>query len=281
MINFKKNPNFAIAERPTTHTDMTHHPIPSDLPIIIAGPCVIESASILTETAAEIARLRDKYAGRCTFIFKSSFDKANRTSYRSYRGPGIDKGLTMLAEIKTRFGLPILTDIHESHQAATAAQVADILQIPALLSRQTDLIAAAAATGRTINIKKGQFLSAGDMRFAYEKARESGGADIWLTERGNIFGYNDLVVDFRNIPRMKAFAQTVLIDCTHTIQVPNGNHGSSGGNPEYISSMALAGKAFGADGYFIETHPDPDNALSDGSSMLRLDRLEGLIDALI
>lgn len=265
----------------TRHLHMTTHSFQHSRPIIIAGPCVIETPGILDEIAAEIARLRDKYAGRCTFIFKASFDKANRTSSHSYRGPGIDKGLTMLAEIKTRFGLPILTDIHESHQAATAAQVADILQIPALLSRQTDLIAAAAATGRTINIKKGQFLSAGDMRFAYEKAREAGAADIWLTERGNIFGYNDLVVDFRNIPRMKAFAQTVLIDCTHTVQVPNGNHGSSGGNPEYISPMALAGKAFGADGYFIETHPDPDNALSDGSSMLRLDHLEGLIDALI
>ncbi len=248
-------------------------------PFIIAGPCAIEEVSVMKEVAEELCRLQKKYG--IEIIFKSSFDKANRTSIKSYRGPGLDKGLDVLAEIKSQYGLRVLTDIHESWQANPVAQVVDILQIPAFLSRQTDLLVAAGATGKIVNIKKGQFLSAKDLGYSVEKVKSTGCPEIWATERGSMFGYNDLIVDFRNIDRMKDYADKVIMDCTHSVQIPNGSNGVSGGNPQYISAMSVAAKAFGADGYFFETHPDPMNALSDSSSMLQLNKLESVIVKLL
>ena len=246
---------------------------------IIAGPCVIESDELLDAVAERLAGINRRLG--TDIIFKSSFDKANRTSLRSFRGPGIDRGLRMLADVKSKWGLKILTDIHEAWQAAPAGEVADVLQIPAFLCRQTDLLTAAAKTGRTVNIKKAQFLSGADMRYPYEKARESGAADIWLTERGNSFGYNNLVVDFRNIPDMLAIASTVVMDCTHSVQRPGAADGTTGGNREFVPAMARAAKAFGANGFFFEVHPDPDRARSDGPNMLRLDDLEPLVESLL
>lgn len=249
-------------------------------PIIIAGPCVIESKEVLDCVAQELVRLRRKYG--LTLYFKASFDKANRTSIHSYRGPGMEKGLQMLADVKQTYGLPVLTDIHESWQAKPVAEVADVLQIPAFLCRQTDLLVAAAKTGRIVNIKKAQFLSGLDMEFPVQKVRETGGAeDIWLTERGNIYGYNNLVVDFRNLIDMHRFAQTVIMDCTHSVQRPGAAGGKTGGNREFVPAMAMAAKAFGADGYFFEVHPNPDQALSDGPNMLVLDDLEGVVKSLL
>ena len=246
---------------------------------IIAGPCVIESAELLDAVAERLAGINRRLG--TDIIFKSSFDKANRTSLRSFRGPGIDRGLRMLADVKSKWGLKILTDIHEAWQAAPAGEVADVLQIPAFLCRQTDLLVAAAKTGKAVNIKKAQFLSGADMRYPYEKARESGAADIWLTERGNSFGYNNLVVDFRNIPDMLAIASTVIMDCTHSVQRPGAADGTTGGNREFVPAMARAAKAFGANGFFFEVHPDPDRAKSDGPNMLRLDDLEALVAQLL
>ncbi len=248
-------------------------------PVIIAGPCVIENAALLDTVAAELVRLNRKYG--LDIIFKASFDKANRTSLSSFRGPGMEKGLGMLDEVKTKFGLKILTDIHESGQAAPVAEVADVIQIPAFLCRQTDLLVAAARTGRVVNIKKAQFLSGDDMQYPVDKARESGAKDVWLTERGNSFGYNNLVVDFRNIPTMKQFTPQVIMDCTHSVQRPGGLKGTTGGNREYIPSMALAAKAFGATGFFFETHPNPVEALSDGPNMLFLKDLEDVIISIL
>ena len=247
--------------------------------VFIAGPCVIESQDLLDEVATELVRLNKKY--HTDIIFKASFDKANRTSIHSFRGPGLEKGLQMLAAVKERFGLKILTDIHESHQAQPAAEVADVLQIPAFLCRQTDLLTAAAKTGKVVNIKKAQFLSGEDMRFPYEKALEAGAKEVWLTERGNSFGYNNLVVDFRNIPIMSAIAPRCIMDCTHSVQRPGGNNGSTGGNREFVPMMALAAKAFGASGYFFEVHPSPDTAKSDGQNMLYLKDLEKVILSLL
>ncbi len=248
-------------------------------PVIIAGPCVIESAALLDTVATELVRLNSKYG--LDIIFKASFDKANRTSLNSFRGPGMEKGLRMLADVKEKFGLRILTDIHESAQAAPVAEVADVLQIPAFLCRQTDLLVAAAKTGKVVNIKKAQFLSGDDMQYPVDKARESGAKDVWLTERGNTFGYNNLVVDFRNIPTMKQFTPQVIMDCTHSVQRPVGLKGTTGGNREYIPSMALAAKAFGATGFFFETHPNPVEALSDGPNMLFLKDLEDVIISIL
>lgn len=248
-------------------------------PIFIAGPCVIESSDLLDVTASEVSRIAAKL--NITIFFKASFDKANRTSIRSFRGPGLKKGLQLLADVKQRYGLKILTDIHEPAQAEPAAEVADVLQIPAFLCRQTDLIVAAARTGRILNIKKAQFLSGTDMKYPVEKARESGAREIWLTERGNMYGYNNLVVDFRNIPLMKAIVPRVIMDCTHSVQRPGGGEGKTNGNREFVPAMALAAKAFGATGYFFETHPDPDNALSDGPNMLKLSDLERVIASLL
>lgn len=248
-------------------------------PVFIAGPCVIESPELLDVVAREIVRINKKYG--VDIIFKSSFDKANRTSLHSFRGPGIDKGLEMLQSVKDKYGLRILTDIHESWQAEPAGQVADVLQIPAFLCRQTDLLVAAAKTGRIVNVKKAQFLSGADMRYPVEKAREAGAAYVWLTERGNCFGYNNLVVDFRNIPDMLEIVPTVVMDCTHSVQRPGGSNGKTGGDRRFVPSMAKAAKAFGATGYFFEVHPDPDKGLSDAANMLELSLLDNLIGDLI
>ena len=248
-------------------------------PIFIAGPCVIESAEILDIVACKLVEINNKLG--TDIIFKSSFDKANRTSLRSFRGPGLTRGLQMLADIKTKYGLKLLTDIHESYQAEAVGEVCDVLQIPAFLCRQTDLLVAAARTGKTVNIKKAQFLSGQDMRYPVEKAMESGAKEVWLTERGNSFGYNNLVVDFRNIPDMKAFVPTVIMDCTHSVQRPGAGNGSTSGDRKFVPAMALAAKAFGATGYFFEVHPNPDQGLSDGPNMLQLDNLQGLIEKLL
>lgn len=248
-------------------------------PIFIAGPCVIESAECLDAVAERIVEINNRLG--VDIIFKSSFDKANRTSINSYRGVGLEKGLQMLADIKSKWGLRLLTDIHESWQAEAAGEVVDVLQIPAFLCRQTDLLVAAAKTGKAVNIKKAQFLSGVDMKYPYQKAIESGATDVWLTERGNSFGYNNLVVDFRNIPDMLQIAPRVIMDCTHSVQRPGAAGGKTGGNREYVPAMALAAKAFGANGYFFEVHPDPDNALSDGPNMLCLDNLENVIKTLL
>ncbi len=246
-----------------------------DKPIIIAGPCVIESMEVLEVVAEKLVQLKEQYG--LDIIFKSSFDKANRTSISSYRGPGLEKGMQMLADIKEKYRLRILTDIHESYQAPIAGEIADVLQIPAFLCRQTDLLVAAARTGRIVNIKKAQFLSGMDMQYPVQKVRESGNDKVWLTERGNMYGYNNLAVDFRNIADMHHFSNTVIMDCTHSVQRPGAAGGKTGGNREFVPSMALAAKAFGADGYFFEVHPDPDNALSDGPNMLQLDDLSDVI----
>ncbi len=248
-------------------------------PIFIAGPCVIESADLLNEVAAVIRHVSDALNVR--IYFKASFDKANRTSIHSFRGPGLDKGLRMLADIKAKFSLPILTDIHESWQAEPAGEVADVLQIPAFLCRQTDLLVAAARHGAIVNIKKAQFLSGEDMKYPVEKSRDAGAKEVWLTERGNAFGYGCLIVDFRNLDIMSQWADRVVMDCTHSVQRPGGGKSSTGGDRRYIPSMAKAAKAFGAQGYFFETHPDPDHALSDGPNMLPLCDLEETIRELL
>ncbi|WP_300739330.1 3-deoxy-8-phosphooctulonate synthase [uncultured Alistipes sp.] len=246
---------------------------------LIAGPCVIESAELLDQVAERLAAINRRLGTE--IIFKASFDKANRTSIRSFRGPGLEKGLRMLSDVRAKWGLRLLTDIHEAWQAAPVGEVADVLQIPAFLCRQTDLVVAAAKTGRTVNIKKAQFLSGADMRYPYEKALEAGAREVWLTERGNSFGYNNLVVDFRNIPDMLQIAPTVVMDCTHSVQRPGAAGGKTGGNREFVPAMALAAQAFGANGFFFEVHPDPDRALSDGPNMLRLDDLEALLVRLL
>ena len=248
-------------------------------PIIIAGPCVIESQDCLNEVAEELVRLNSKY--NIDIIFKSSFDKANRTSLSSYRGPGLDKGLKMLADIKSKYGLKILTDIHESFQARPVGEVVDVLQIPAFLCRQTDLLVAAAKTGKIVNIKKAQFLSGFDMKYPVEKVRNSGNDNVWLTERGNMYGYNNLAVDFRNISDMKQFSPTVIMDCTHSVQRPGAAGGKTGGDRQFVPAMAMAAKAFGASGYFFEVHPNPEKALSDGPNMVYLKDFEEIVVSLL
>lgn len=248
-------------------------------PLFIAGPCVIESAELLANVATTISDINKRLG--TDIIFKASFDKANRTSIHSFRGPGLEKGLQMLADIKQQFGLKILTDIHESCQAEAVGQVVDVIQIPAFLCRQTDLLVSAAKTGCTVNIKKAQFLSGKDMVYPVEKAREAGAKDVWLTERGNMYGYNNLVVDFRNISDMLEITPRVVMDCTHSVQRPGSGNGTTGGDRRFIPSMALAAKAFGANGFFFEVHPDPDHALSDGPNMLQSDKLEELIKELL
>ena len=245
----------------------------------VAGPCVIESAELLDRVAAQLVDINKRLG--TDIIFKASFDKANRTSLSSYRGVGLDKGLQMLADVKSKWGLKLCTDIHESWQAAPAGEVIDVIQIPAFLCRQTDLLVAAAKTGRTVNIKKAQFLSGEDMKYPYEKAVQSGAKEVWLTERGNMFGYNNLIVDFRNIPDMLKIAPTVVMDCTHSVQRPGAAGGKTGGNREFVPAMAQAAKAFGANGFFFEVHPDPDKGLSDGPNMLRLEALEGVVKSLL
>ncbi len=248
-------------------------------PIFLAGPCVIENAELLDVVAQRLVAIREKL--QVEVYFKASFDKANRTSLRSFRGPGLEKGLQMLADIKERYQLPLTTDVHETYQARAVGEVVDVLQIPAFLCRQTDLLVASSQTGRVVNVKKAQFLSGEDMRFPVEKCREAGAKEVWLTERGTTFGYNNLVVDFRNLPIMAQWADRVIMDCTHSVQRPGGGNGTTSGDRQFVPAMAQAAKAFGAQGYFVETHPNPETALSDGPNMLFLDDLETLISSLL
>lgn len=248
-------------------------------PALIAGPCVIESET----HALAMARALCERAARCgcQLIFKASFDKANRTSIRSFRGPGLESGLRILDRVKAECAVPILTDIHEPQQAAAAARVADVLQIPAYLSRQTDLLVAAAATGRAVNVKKGQFLAPGDMRHVIGKITSTGHDRIILTERGSCFGYHDLVVDMRAFPILRAFGYPVVFDVTHSLQLPGGGDGVSAGQAEFIAPLAAAGIAAGVDGLFMEVHDNPAAARSDGQNSLALDRLEPLLQRLL
>ncbi len=248
-------------------------------PIFIAGPCVIESAELLDIVAQELVQINKELG--TDIIFKASFDKANRTSLSSFRGPGMERGLQMLGDVKAKYGLKILTDIHESCQAEAVGEVCDVLQIPAFLCRQTDLLVAAAKTGKVVNIKKAQFLSGRDMRYPVEKALQSGAKEVWLTERGNSFGYNNLVVDFRNIPDMLEIVPRVIMDCTHSVQRPGGADGKTGGDRRFVPAMAKAAKAFGATGFFFEVHPTPDQGLSDAANMLKLSKLKKLVEELI
>ncbi len=246
---------------------------------LIAGPCVIENETMPIEIAREIKAITDRL--EIPFIFKASYRKANRSRLDSFTGIGDKKGLEIIKEVGNSLNIPVITDIHSVAEAEFAAHYADILQIPAFLCRQTDLLVAAAKTGKIVNIKKGQFLSAGAMKFAINKVRESGNQQIMLTERGNSFGYGDLVVDFRGIPEMQAFDVPVVLDCTHSLQQPNQASGVTGGQPELIETIAKAGIATGVDGIFIETHPNPSMALSDGANMLLLNQLEALLTKLL
>ena len=243
--------------------------------VLIAGPCVIESS----EHALAVARAVREAAGAAGIptIFKASFDKANRTSGGSYRGPGLAEGLAILSEVKKATGLPVLTDIHEPGQAAAVAEVCDVLQIPAFLCRQTDLLTEAGRTGRVVNIKKGQFLAPWDMRFAADKVASTGNDRILLTERGVSFGYQNLVVDFRSLPIMRGLGYPVVLDVTHSLQLPGAAKGASGGQPEFIEPLAKAGVAAGADAIFFEVHDAPERALSDGANALKLDLFPGLL----
>jgi 2-dehydro-3-deoxyphosphooctonate aldolase (KDO 8-P synthase) len=250
---------------------------------LIAGPCVIESRELALAVAERVKAITDRLG--ITYVFKASFDKANRSSGGSFRGPGVDEGLAVLAEVKERLGLPVLTDIHESHQAAPVAAVVDVLQIPAFLCRQTDLLLAAAAavagTDKVINVKKGQFLAPWDMAQVVAKLKDAGAGRIWLTERGSSFGYNTLVVDFRSLPQLRALDCPVIFDATHSVQQPGGRGTSSGGQREFVAPLARAAVAVGVDGLFMEVHPDPEQALSDGPNMVPLHRLEPLLEQLL
>lgn len=244
-------------------------------PFILAGPCVIEGREITVRTADALAQIGKELG--LPIVFKSSFDKANRTSVTSFRGPGLEEGLAILSKVKEETGLPVVTDIHHPEQAASVAEVVDVLQIPAFLCRQTDLLVAAAQTGKVVNIKKGQFLAPWDMKNAVEKVRASGNDQVWLTERGSTYGYNNLVVDMRSIPQMRDFDVPVVFDATHSVQLPGGLGGASGGQREYVSVLASAAVAAGANGVFLETHPSPDKALCDGPNSVPLDELKALL----
>jgi 2-dehydro-3-deoxyphosphooctonate aldolase (KDO 8-P synthase) len=247
--------------------------------LLIAGPCVVESEEIVFETACHLKKLSEKY--ELPFVFKSSYRKANRSKGDSFSGIGDIKALKILAEVRKKYSVPVITDIHNPDEAEIAARYVDILQIPAFLCRQTDLLTAAAKTGKWVNIKKGQFLSGASMKFAVEKIRDSGNNNIMLTDRGNMFGYQDIVVDFRNIPIMQIFGYPVIMDITHSLQQPNQEIGISGGRPEMIETIGKAAISVGADGIFIETHPDPSVAKSDGANMLKLSEMDKLLNKLV
>ena len=246
---------------------------------LFAGPCVVESEDLVMEVAETVCGICKKLG--IPYVFKASYRKANRTSATSFTGLGDNTGLSIIKKVGEKYALPTVSDIHAHDEAAIAAQYVDVLQIPAFLCRQTDLLEAAAATGKVINVKKGQFLSGPSMKFAVEKIRNAGNDQILLTERGNSFGYTDLVVDYRNIPWMKEHGTPVVMDCTHSLQQPNQTSGVTGGNPQLIGTIAKAAIATGADGLFIETHPNPSVAKSDGANMLRLDLLENLLYQLV
>ena len=243
---------------------------------VIAGPCVIENEEMVMETAGELKKICEQL--NLIFIFKASFDKANRTSVDSFRGPGLEKGLAILEKVKKKFSVSILTDIHEAHQAKLTAEVVDILQIPAFLCRQTDLLIAASKTKKIVNIKKGQFLSGNDMIYPVKKILSTGNKEIILTERGNMFGYNNLVVDFRNIVDMKKFGFPVVMDVTHSLQKPGGYGNKSGGNREYAPYIASAAVAVGADGLFFEVHPHPEKAMSDAENQIPLSQFKKMLE---
>ncbi len=250
-------------------------PIGAEKLAVIAGPCALESLELGLQVAEAMAEVASRLG--LPYVFKASFDKANRTSLRSQRGPGIEKGLEWLAEIRSRVGVPVLTDIHEAWQTSRAAEAVDVLQIPAFLCRQTDLLVAAAETGKPVNIKKGQFLAPDDMRYAIEKVTGSGNEQVMVTERGTSFGYHDLVVDMRGIVVMRQFGHPVIFDVTHSLQQPGGAGGASGGQRRFASALARAAVAAGADGLFIEVHPDPERAISDAATPLPLDCVEALL----
>ncbi|HEU5092975.1 MAG TPA: 3-deoxy-8-phosphooctulonate synthase [Nitrospira sp.] len=248
-------------------------------PFLIAGPCVIESEQLVMDTAGRVAEMT-KALG-VPYIFKSSFDKANRTSVKSFRGPGIKDGLTILKKVKDHFDLPVLTDVHTEEQATEAGKVVDVLQIPAFLCRQTDLLIAAAQTGKVVNVKKGQFLSPREMGNAIQKIEECGSQRILLTERGSSFGYNNLVVDMRSFPIMRNFGYPVVFDATHSVQLPGGGGTKSSGQREFVEPLACAAAGAGVDGFFMEVHPNPDVALSDGPNMVPLHQLKFLLERVL
>lgn len=248
-------------------------------PFLIAGPCVIESEQLVMDTAGRVAEITKSLG--IPYVFKSSFDKANRTSITSFRGPGLTEGLAVLKKVKDRFGLPVLTDVHTEEQATEAGKVVDVLQIPAFLCRQTDLLIAAATTGKVVNVKKGQFLSPVEMGNAVKKIEECGSRRILLTERGSCFGYNNLVVDMRSFPIMRSFGYPVVFDATHSVQLPGGGGSTSGGQREFVEPLACAAAGAGVDGFFMEVHPNPDEALSDGPNMVPLHRLKLLLERVI
>jgi 2-dehydro-3-deoxyphosphooctonate aldolase (KDO 8-P synthase) len=266
MNNYKKNiPGLKFAD--------------SDSFLLIAGPCVVESEENVFEIAAFIKLLSEKYA--LPFVFKASYRKANRSRYDSFSGIGDQKALKILADVKKQLGIPVITDIHNPEEAALASEYVDILQIPAFLCRQTDLLTAAARTGKWVNIKKGQFSSGPSMKYAVNKVKESGNDKILLTDRGNMFGYQDIIVDFRNIPEMQKNDVPVIMDITHSLQQPNSESGVTGGKPELIATIGKAAIAVGADGIFLETHPEPAKAKSDGANMLILSELDNLLGKLV
>ena len=247
--------------------------------LLIAGPCVLESEALAREVAAALKEMAERHA--ISLVFKSSFDKANRTSLDSFRGPGLEEGLKILSDIRQDYGLPVVSDVHESYQVAEASAVLDLLQIPAFLCRQTDLLVAAARSKKAVNLKKGQFVSPWDMANAVNKFRESGNKNLMLCERGFALGYNNLVVDMRSLPVMRSFGCPVIFDATHSVQLPGGAGGSSGGQKEFIPPLARAAVAAGLDGIFMEVHPQPEKALCDGPNSMNLDQVESLLETLL